>query len=188
MNGNDNFEDGKSPEYLNALSALKNLDVEPSPYMKTRVLARAREAKEKSRMRFRWFYVFAGSCASAFVAAIVSFQMMKGGEVHAPENFMALNEPYMIKADLREMQGKDLAYVRVELDGQVVFASKRFANVSEMRSLTLSWENLLGKQYLPVVVKGTESGNSHVRVHFYDKENNLIKTQDFSLDFNKGTS
>ena len=171
-------ENGKTQEYNEAIGALRELKAEPSPFMKTRVMAHVEEERSKSKKS--WFMIFGASLATACLAIVLSWQLFQ----QAPA--MAVGESYVVKADLTAFENEAVAYVTIELEGEVKFASKKFAQVEELRSLTLSWDRLIGKEYLPLVIKGVQAGNSKVKLHFYDENDNIIKTKDYDLRFEKG--
>ena len=178
------WNDKDKKQYEEAIKALQGIHAEPSPYMKTRILANVREAEAQKQKAFPWLQLVFGSLAAAALAVVITFQVMptSQGEV------VALGKPYLVKADLRLLEEADLSYVKVELVGSVQFSSDKFEHIKEMRSLTLSWDKLVGKQYLPVVVKGVEKGESHVKIHFYNDAGEVVKTQDYQLDFTREAS
>ncbi len=182
--GHDESNENKNPQYEKMISSLKGIDVEPSSYMKTRVLARAREINEqKQAKRFSWKSLIFVAAATAFVVLMVSRFVF----IEQQEPGLEVGKPYVVKADLRSMNDLgNVAYVQVELDGEIQFSSKKFSRIREMRSLKLSWEKLVGKQYLPVIVEGTSSGNSVVRVKFFGKDNKVIKTEEYDFSFDRG--
>lgn len=180
----ETWDDDQKKKYAEALGALKSIEVEPSPYMKTRILANVKEQQKQTAKSFNWIYALMGSAVTAALTVVISFQFLMQPE----GTIVELGKPYMVKADIRMMEELHPSYVKVELVGNVQFSSERFKQIQQMRELTLSWEKMAGKQYLPVVVKGVEQGESHVRIHFYDSNNNIIKTQDYHFDFKKGSS
>lgn len=172
-------------KYNKALQELKSLKVDSSPFLKTRVMANLETSKSVSNPLKRWIPALLGSVATVAIALVLSFQM---GQQTQTEMLVELGKPYMLKADLRPHAQVEASYITLELEGKIEFSSQKFAKIRELRSLKMSWENLAGKQYLPIVIKGVGKGYSVVKLHFYDENHNLIKTQTYDFNFQEGAS
>ena len=176
--------DNRNEQYDELMGSLKSIQVEPSPYLKTRILANHKQLNEKKSGLPQWVGILIGSMVTACLAFLISWQMFE----KPAGQLVATGQPYLVKADIRKMNELKPAYVRVELIGAVEFSSAKHKHIREMRSLKMSWEKLAGKQYLPVVVKGLEDGESHVKIQFYDENNNLIESKDYQFNFQGETT
>lgn len=181
MNENEN-----NKLFQDSIQALREINPEPSPFLSTRVLAHHNEALQKKKSPLKlWIQILVPTIATTAIIVAISMSLFR---TNSPEAF-SLNQAYIVKADLREFsESSEIAHVTIELEGEVAFTSKKHNKISKMRSLHLSWEQLAGKQYLPVVVKGLQPGTSNVKIYFYDKNSNIIKTQTFDFRFQQGNS
>ncbi|MGE4130430.1 MAG: hypothetical protein AB7F86_02265 [Bdellovibrionales bacterium] len=182
------YENGKDSLDANvgaskALKSLQEARLSPSPFLAARITAKALAAEPKLGATFGWRAFWAGALASVLLVATSFWVLNRKSQVVE----YAVEQPYMLKVDLRSLDPQQISYVVIELQGQPIrFASEKFSEVAEMKSLTLKWENLVGKQYLPLVVKGTSAGDSKVVVHFYDENSGLIMSKDIKLKFSSG--
>lgn len=172
------MSENENQDYQQKVSALKNLDVQPSPYMKTRLMAQFEDMKKQKQVLWwqRWFFVAPLTASFVLIISFVSIQMLS-----PQQSVLNLNQPYIVKADLRSFSEIPPAFVQVELEEGLEFSSKKFSKINEMRTIYLSWEQLAGKQYLPVVVRGIQKGTPKVLIKFFDQKNQLIKTESFQL-------
>lgn len=162
------------------LLILRNSRPCPSPYLKTRVLAqfRAQEERHGQGAFHRWFW----QLLSAGLALALVFSFLQ----RSPENTYNIAQPYMVRVDLRNISNLDLGYAVVELqDSHLRFVSQKFSLPEEIRQLTVDWQNLIGQNYLPIIVEGTQTGRGRVAVKFYSKEKQLIEERDILLHFSR---
>lgn len=182
-NQSDQNEGFSSSQSQQALRSLKSLSAEPSPYLKTRVLAHAREQKRAKVSFFKKYFLQAG-LATAFIF-VIAFSFLQPKEITPT---YATGQDYVIRMDIRPYKDSPVAYAEIVLgDEKIQFSSSRFSEISAQKKITVSWDNLVEKQFLPIVVKGLKAGSSKVVVNFYDANNNLIKSQDVNLKFKIGT-
>lgn len=182
QNENDQNEGYSNEQSKAALQSLKSLSMEPSPFLKTRVLAQMRERKQEKVGFFKKYFMHAG-LATAFLF-VITFSFLQNKTVMPT---YTTGQDYVIRMDIRPYKDSKIAYAEVVLgDGKVEFSSSKFSEISAQKKLTVSWENLVEKQFLPIVIKGMRAGQSKVVVNFYDSENNLVKSQDVNLNFKGG--
>jgi hypothetical protein len=188
MKHNDqNLNEGySSTESQNALSSLKSVSAEPSLYFKTRILAQAREQQKAKSNLFKKFFASV-ALAACLVLAVTTFIFKNKSLSGAEIAFYKTGQPYVIRVDIRPYKESKIAYAEVVLDDDnVQFSSSRFENISQQKKLVVSWENVVEKQFLPIVIKGLQTGASVVKVNFYDSENKLINSQNVNLNFKGG--
>ena len=186
QNENDQNEGFSNEQSKAALQSLKSLSMEPSPFLKTRVLAQMRERKQSQvgtvHGYIKKYFMHAG-LATAFIF-VVTFSFLQNKTVIPTYE---TGQAYVIRMDIRPYKDSKIAYAEVVLgDERVQFSSSKFAEISAQKKLTVSWDNLVEKQFLPIVIKGMSAGQSKVVVNFYDSENNLVKSQDVNLNFKGG--
>lgn len=169
------------------LQSLRSVKLQASPYLASRVLTNLELPRESGRnqtslvsfLRSR----FAAMAVGLAVAAVLVYQWGAHPKIQAEAQYK-VGSPYMVKVDIRELKEADIAYAEVVLDGQnIQFSSKAFADVNETKKLMISWDQLLTKQYLPVVVKGNKEGEAKVTVYFYDKNNKIVQEKQMALSF-----
>lgn len=183
-NQNPNSE---SSDGLKALRSLQHVSPDPSPYLEARVAAHFRE-NLKSKPKSIWLPLFAGALASAFVLVLAFAFMMKSRTGAAPTvGDYLVGQDYVIRMDIRALKETPIAYAEVVLEGDnVQFSSGKFAAISQQKKIVISWDSLVEKQFLPIVLKAKSGGKSKVVVNFYDSENKLVNTRDLDLNFRGG--
>lgn len=182
---NDQKHEGfSSLQSQKALQSLKTLSVEPSPFLKTRILAHVREQKQSKVSFFKKYFLVPALTAAVAIVMTIGYLKSKDSGVPA----YAMGQDYVIRMDIRPYKESAIAYAEIVLgDEKIQFSSSKFTEISVQKKMTISWENLVEKQFLPIVIKGLKEGSSKVVVNFYDASNNLVKSQDVHLKFKAGT-
>ncbi len=175
-----------SDESADALKSLRSVSAEPSLYFKTRVLAQMREQKKAKQSLFRKFFI--PSALAFSFALIMSFlALQKQTQNQTEVASYIIGQPYVIRMDIRPYKESGVAYAEILLsDDNVQFSSSQFEKISQQKKLVVAWETVVQKQFLPIVIKGVQSGNSKVIVNFYDSENKLVNSQNVNLNFKGG--
>lgn len=193
--GDSKLKEGyKSEESMQALSALKSLRNEASPYLKNRVLRNIdAQSQEKQKSWFADFFQqfkLAPSLAVAAFTLVLSFLLFNSNKIFQQPNQQPafnLGQAYVIRMDIRPLPNENIAYAEITLpDENVQFASLKFDDIKSQKKLVVSWEGMLKKQYMPIVVQGTKAGASKVIVNFYDSDRNLVTSKEVSLYFKGG--
>jgi len=173
-----------------ALVALRKMTVAAPPFLANRVVNQALRKTDSPQTGLRinlWFW----PALSGVLACALVWILSSGGPMSSPSvvKTYALNQPYLIRLDLRALDTNDIAYAEIHLDNENIhFASTQFAEVQSLKTLSIAWEQLLDKQYLPIVVQGSRSGHSLVRVEFYDHNRKLMTTKQMTLIFGEGAT
>ena len=182
---NDNNPNSDSSAGLKALRSLKHVSPQPSPFLEARVAAHFRE-NLKTKQRSIWMPLFGGALASAFVLVLAFSFMLRSRSVPAVTDYL-VGQDYVIRMDIRALKETPIAYAEVVLQGDNVnFSSGKFASISQQRKIVISWDSLVEKQFLPIVLKAMSGGKSKVVVNFYDAENKLVNSRDLDLNFKGG--
>src|SRR4051812_6657976 len=101
----------------NAFSALRNSEISPSPFMKTRVLAKLNERRHASKEVLFWRWV-SGLTLAAF--ATVTFLHFKAPQVGAESHVVAM-QPYVIHLDLGDTHSTGAVIAEIELPEGIHF-------------------------------------------------------------------
>lgn len=178
---NDHKSDAK-------IQLLKNLPLHTSPTLKHRIISNLESSKEDKSRFNQWFHtLFSNPKLSATYAFL--FLIMCGLHFYHPQNLLSndtfqLNQNVLIRVDIRSIQQSPISYAEVALENEgIAFTSSLNEDITKERKLILSWESLLHKQYLPVIVKGLKEGNHIVKIHFYDQNKNLIMSKSVNVTF-----
>ena len=187
QNEHDDKDGFSSSEASEALRSLKNLKTEsPSPFFKTRILAHTKAIK-KSRFELFKENLLQPLLAVTFLFTISIFIFQKTKLNNPDIDSYKTGQAYVIRMDIRPYKELGIAYAEVLLENEnIQFSSSRFEKISQQKKLTVSWESVVEKQFLPIVIKGMKSGSSKVIVNFYDSENNLVNTKNVNLEFKGG--
>ena len=196
-NGHSKLKEGyQSEESMQALSALKSLSSEASPYLKNRVLRNIDIQKQESFSARVWLTQFfaqfklAPSLAVAVLTLAFSFLIFNSNnffQQQAAKSVFNIGQAYVIRVDVRPLPNEDIAYAEISLaDENIQFASLKFDDIKTQKKLIVNWEGMLEKQYMPIVVQGTKAGSSKVIVNFYDSDRNLVTSKEVSLYFKDG--
>lgn len=178
----DNDNETPSP-----LKSLRNMRVEPSPFLAKRVAANfenivANQKPVKSR-RSLWI----GAAMAAVLVALAVIPALKPA-TETPAQAFALNKPYLIRMDIREIPRNEIAYAEISLSGESIqFSSQKFKDIQKNKTIVVDGGNLGEKQYLPVVIEGVSAGDAQVTVSFYNDRHELITTRTMNLAFGGGT-
>jgi hypothetical protein len=197
-NGHSNLKEGfKTEESMQALSALKSLSSDASPYLKNRVLRNIESQAVDKKTALPWVVRFfqqfklAPSLAVATLTLALSFLFFNSNKLFLKQNpeqpTFNIGQAYVIRFDIRPLPNENIAYAEITLpDENVQFASLKFDDIKTQKKLVVSWEGMLEKQYMPIVVQGTKAGASKVIVNFYDSDRNLVTSKEVSLYFKGG--
>jgi len=179
----DDTQDKQNDQALGALRSLGDVGVQPSPYMKTRVLAKVRAEKSKRPSYLKWLWPsISGALAFALLVVLVRPDFDQQNPAMQVAKY-EIGQPYMLKVDLRTYEDQEIAQARIRLNDVVAFSSKRHSHIKQLKSLTLQWEQLAGKQYLPIVIEGLQSGDGQVLVEFLNDQGQVVDSTTMDLKF-----
>lgn len=186
----------KSQESFEAIKSLKDLPLEPSPFLAKRVL-RNLNSKTQAQSQFNVLtgflsqFKFWPSISVALASIFLSIVVFKAGvfsksDTNPAESYL-LGQTYVIRMDIRPLPNNDIAYAEISLpDDNLEFASQKFSEIKLQKKLVVGWDTMLEKQYMPIVVQGKKAGSTKVIVNFYDSDHNLVTTKEISLYFKAG--
>lgn len=153
--------------------------LEPSPYMKTRVLAHWRETRSNRGLLF-WKLISGISLAGILVLGFTNYQLLQQKKTDG-----VTQQAYVIHIDFNQSDKEMVAMAEVELPENVHFVSAN-KEVREERKLTLPVSvKALGRGKLPFVVSSENSGEKSIRVRLLNEKNELVREQVLKLTFAK---
>ncbi len=177
MSQNEN--DQQNEQIRNLFLKVENAQVEPSAFMKTRVLAHLKEGQiQQKTVRF-WQFLSVGSFAVMIL--IGSYAMYT---LNAVKNDGITNQAYVIHVDFNQDDLSKVARAEVSLPDDVNFMSK--GKVHSLRQMTLPVQiKTAGRGKLPFVVSSAVEGEKSIKVRLLDENNNLVREQILRFKFAK---
>lgn len=146
----------------------------PSPFLKTRILARVEENRRNNKLLF-FYKSVTGFCLAILLVITINSQFSTES--------MLIGKNYVVNVDLKEVSETNISFAKIILPKNIVFVSKNNPSLSSKRELSIDWEYLAQNRRLPIVIQGIQSGKMVVEVRFYDKKNKLIRTKKVKLNF-----
>jgi hypothetical protein len=139
----------------------------PTPYLKTRVLARLREQKSRSHaFKWKWF----AALSSASTLGLLAFFLLNSN----PDFTARSGQPVLVKVELQNLNVTTVAYAEIELPEGVHFYSGKYPEMNGKRSLTLAWDSSFDQGKLPFVVKSDEAGSRKIHIFLKDGNNRVV--------------
>lgn len=171
----------KEEQQLNTLfSQLREMEVEASPYLKTRVLAHLDEQKKIRRSLLFWKLLSAGSVMSVVIVGFLALGLYQ----KAPSDGVT-KQAYVIHLDFNQADKNLVAHAEVELPQDVHFVSSNKA-IQEERKLKLPVQvKEAGRGKLPFVVTSEFSGEKEIKVRLLNEKDELVREQVLKLKFAK---
>jgi hypothetical protein len=169
---------------MDALFAkLRETKIEPSPFLKTRVLARANEGQGLQKNLLFWKVLSLGSLTSLALALVVTFNMYKKTQKSQADGIA--EQAYVIHINFNDADKTSVARAQIELPSDVHFVSKN-QDMRGQRSLTLPVAvKTLGKGKLPFVVSADFPGEKEIKVRLLDENDQVVREQIMKLKFAK---
>ena len=149
---------------------------EPNPFLKTRILAHLKEEATRAKLR-RWRrWAILSSLTAAALLVVVFTQRPAAFEAQ-------VNTAVLIRFEVKELPGSDIAYAEVELPDDVTFYSKRYPALEEAREIRLAWTDRYEKEALPIVVQASRPGLKRIKLRFLDRNDALLEERELKIDF-----
>jgi hypothetical protein len=162
----------------------KKADINPSPFLATRVMAEVKASK-KDPVQI-WKYL---TSTFALSTAIFCFLFIKTNTNHEqPTNVAALTaQPLQAQVISLEFNDDDIKYIaeaEIVLPDNVQFVSKNRPEISKERSIRLPLKvSRLGKTRLPFVISALEKGKHTLKLRFYNLEEKMVKEKSITVNF-----
>lgn len=159
---------------------LKGLEIEASPYLKTKVLAHLNEEKKHKSSLLFWKLLSVGSLCSLILLGFISVDLFQNSHSDG-----AIKQAYVIHIDFNQSDKEQVVRAEVELPSDVHFASSN-NTIREERKLKLPVAvKSLGKGKLPFVVTSDSSGEKQIKVRLLNENDELVREQILKLKFAK---
>jgi hypothetical protein len=177
---NSEKENFMSQNDLNSLfQQARKADFEPSPYMRTRILAQLRD-DQKPAARIKIWKLFTAISLSALVlVSAYTLNLMSKIESNG-----VVTQAYVIHVNFNENDLAQVAKAEVVLPDDVNFVSKGLAQNKRSLKLPIDVKSV-GRGKLPFVVTSKTDGEKLIRVRLLDENDNLIREQDLNFKFAK---
>lgn len=172
-------------EVKTLLRGLRQEKLEPSPYLKTRVMAQVREASVP-RLSLSALFRGVAVASTLVIAAVVGLWQFSSPD----ESFQAsAHQPVAVRLDIKDLQNQKISRASVELPKGVQFFSKRFPKIQEQDVLQLSFNEEQANPMpaaLPIVIQAGEAGMKSVKVRFFNQDNRMVAEKTLKIRFNVG--
>lgn len=159
---------------------IREMSVETSPFLKAQTLAKAQSlfAGEVQIRRWKWMARFSWAMTTALVVALW-FEHEHRNAI--PE---ATGHDFVLHVQLSESEAKIASSVELVLPEGLEFRSDLHPELQKERAVRLPIANLNGgRNRLPFVVKVKKPGRYEVSVHFYNDNNQILKTERYKYKF-----
>lgn len=170
----------ESEQMRSLFSSVRAADIEPSPYLRTRVLAHLTdEFKQSNQLKF-WKFFSAGS----FVAmAMMGFYVMN--TFNPSSTAASSQQAYVIHVDFNQNDLSHVAQAEVVLPDGVKFVTKN-GSIDSKKSLRLPIDiRSVGRGKLPFVVSSDSVGDKEILVRLLDENNQVVRDQVLKFKFAK---
>lgn len=172
-------------ESRSAFQSMRNAELEPSPFMKSRILARLEEKKSVG-WREAWSnaWVWRAVSAVAITACAVLIITRTQDTTNSNQGQVYALQPYVIHLDLGGEGLRDAQIAEVELPDGVKFVSKAHPEISELRKLQLPVpDSSTGRSRLPFVVRADRVGVQDLKLKILNEKNEVIEERVLSVNF-----
>jgi hypothetical protein len=176
--GQDNQKQNEAQRIVaGAFAQARQMDLQPSPYMKTRILAELRDRKSRTSRVSLWKRV-AASATAMMAIALIWMSTSKSTAFEA-----VVNQPYVVKVEMAELQTELIAGAEIALPDGVTFFSENYPELKEKRNLELAWNGNLKQSVLPFVINGGRKGLKEVKVRFFGADRKVVAERVLKIDF-----
>jgi hypothetical protein len=165
-----------------AFNEARRIGMEPSPYLRTRILAELRERNSRKSTINLWRWVASG-CFTMAMGLLIWTSVMKHPAFEA-----AVHQPYVVRVEMAELQTELIAGAEISLPDGVYFYSEAIPDLKEKRVLDLAWNARLNKPVLPFVIKGEGKGFRQVKVKFFNSAREVVAERTLTIEFKDKTS
>ena len=148
----------------------------PDPLLKRRILAHLEEAAIQAKLR-RWRrWAILSPLAAALLLLVIFAQRPGAFEAQ-------VNTAVLIRVEVEELRGSDIAYAEIELADDVSFYSKTYPELEGEREIRLAWIDRYEKDALPIVVQASRPGLKRVKLRFLDRNDAVLEERELKIDF-----
>jgi hypothetical protein len=154
----------------------EQIALEPSPFLKTRILAHVREARaEKSGLRWK-VWALASSAVSLLLLAVVLWPVQSS-------LIADVNQKVAVRIEVAALENNVVAYAKVELPEGVSFVSTNYPELQSAREVSLAWMPEFERHGLPFVIQASSAGKKTIRILLLDRTDTVRKTKEVTITF-----
>ena len=180
MSKNEKLSPQEEKQLSSIFAQVRAIDLEVSPYLKTRVLANLRQSPEQTGRLFFWKSLALASLFSVLFLAFVSLNLYQKSRTDG-----VTQQAYVIHIDFDQADKDVVATAEIELPEDVHFVSSK-KEVREERKLSLPVDvKMAGRGKLPFVVTSDFSGEKEIKVRLLNENDQLVREQVLKLKFAK---
>lgn len=163
-----------------AFRRLRETELEPSPFMQTRIMARLKDHGGARREIVFWRWLSGLTMAACAVLAWVHFSAAPGID---GSKAIAM-QPYVIHVDFGDTRPTGATIAEIELPEGVEFVSKAHPEVAKMRSMRMELpEQVEGRSRMPFVVSAAKSGRQDLKLRILNEKDEVIQERIVSVTF-----
>jgi hypothetical protein len=174
-------KDTKIAEDLKGLfQKVESVSVELDPFLETRVLANWRSRDTGKGLLF-WKRLALGASACSLILLLGMGTLLLRA-VH-PEAYVG--EPFAVRLDVKDLAKHSIARAQIRLPAGVAFEIDDYPELRESQELNLTWNNRGETQFVPFLLKASESGLKTVVIRFFDEKNALVAEKSLSVKLSR---
>src|SRR5687768_8150976 len=175
-------ENKRIEQYQGIMQAAKRVQVESSPFLKTRVMAAVDQLRVKDRSIFRW------KIASGLLGAVATYMVVATFMTAEPTaKFLTaqLDRPVVVRIETEALKvlHADVTRAVVELPEGVYFESKKYPELASKRTVNLNLLAMGDQPYLPVLVRGKATGVKTLTVKFINADEEIVAERSVPVNF-----
>ena len=178
-------EENTIKAYSELMLLARTVNVEASPFLKTRVMARIKESQKRNGALKLWKILSGGlATLSAVLLVLLVSPLNRHTEDTALNAQVGKTVVLRIDADDVLMSIQDVTFAEVELPDGMKFESKRFPQVAQQNTLRLRLENSqqqLG--YLPIPIRAHSDGIKTVQIRYLNSEYAVVAIRSVPVNF-----
>lgn len=180
MSDNEQKPHQNEAKMQNLFAAVNKLEMSPSPYLKTRVLAHVNEAQNVKKTLLFWKFLSAGSMAALVLVGVYVFNFIQTSQKQPDAN-----QSYVIHVNFDQDDLTKVAKAEVVLPDDVYFKSSK-GKIYQQRNLKLPIQvKNAGRGKLPFVVASAVAGEKNIQIRLLDENDQLIREQSIKFNFAK---
>lgn len=167
-------------EMQDIFARVRAVEISPSPYLKTRVLAHVREEQKQNKVLLFWKMLAAGSVLGMSLMGVFGYRLIQQNS-----SDVLAQQAYVIHVDFNQDDQMLVAQAEVELPEDVQFVSSN-KEIRDEKTLRLPVEvKSLGRGKLPFVVSSAISGEKSIKVRLLNDKDELVREQILKVKFAK---
>ncbi len=170
-----NYEKENEQRIKTLFQEAQKQPLDSNPFLKTRILAELKLAKEKKRSLMWKSFAFVSPLVVAAALLIVFF--LQSSSFNA-----VINQNILVKIEVKEIDPK-VAFAEIELPDGVYFHSKLYPDISKKRTLLFVIDESFLGGHIPIVIKSEKTGSKKLKVNFLNSEQKSVEKRFIKINF-----